>query len=77
MNKEKLREIIYLVVAIAFAIIAVQFVIWLLPFILIVLVAGFIYGAMKRNKNIKKESKDKKDKNKKIVIIDEHSDNCD
>lgn len=69
MDKEKLREIVYLIVAIVLAILAVKFVIWLLPFILIILLASFLYGAMKKSKG--NYSKDTNKKNKKVVIIDE------
>lgn len=70
MDKEKLREVIYILVAIVVAILAVKLFIWLLPIILIIIVAGFIYNSMKKHKN-----EDVKDKGKKIIIIDEENEN--
>ncbi len=69
MNQEKIRDIIYVVVAVLLSYFAIRFMIWALPFILVVLLAYFIYEKLKasdRNVNSKK-------KKKKIVIIDEKS----
>lgn len=51
MDKEKVREIIYIIIATILAIIAVKFVIWLLPIILIAIVAYLIYNSMRKKKN--------------------------
>ena len=69
MNQEKIRDIIYVVVAVLLSYFAIRFMIWALPFILVALLAYFIYEKLKasdRNVNSKK-------KKKKIVIIDEKS----
>lgn len=73
MNKDNIREIVYILVAVVVAIIAVNLFIWLLPFILIALLALFIYGAIKKKTNCYSDKKNKK-KSKRIVIIDEESD---
>ena len=69
MNQEKIRDIIYVVVAVLLSYLAIRFMLWALPFILVALLAYFIYEKLKasdRNVNSKK-------KKKKIVIIDEKS----
>lgn len=70
MDKEKIREIVYILVAIVVAIIAVKLFIWLLPIVLIALLALYIYGSMK-NRN--KSANVRKDKKKDITIIDEEN----
>lgn len=75
MDKEKLRDIIYIAVAVIFAIIAVKVVIWLLPIIIMALLAYFIYKSMKKTE-VKPENEKKpenKTKKKKIIIIDEEN----
>ena len=72
MDKEKLREIIYILVAIVVSILAVKLFIWLLPFILIIIIAGFIYNSMKKHKVSDIDNNAEK-KSKKIIIIDEES----
>ena len=71
MDKETLRDIIYIVIAIVFAIIAVKLFIWLLPIILIALLAYFVYKHLKKDKNDSSEEQKNKTKKKKIIIIDE------
>ena len=63
MNKETIKEIIYIVISIILSIIAVKFVIWLLPFIIIALLSYIIYI------NIKKSKKKNTNKEKDIKII--------
>ncbi|MDY4996225.1 MAG: hypothetical protein SO108_00750 [Bacilli bacterium] len=70
MNKEKIKNIIYIVVAILLSYFAIHFMIWVLPFILVALLAYFIYEKLKTSD--KKVNSNKK-KKKKIVIIDEES----
>ena len=69
MNKEKIKNIIYIVVAILLSYFAIHFMIWVLPFILVALLAYFIYEKLKTSD--KKVNRNKK--KKKIVIIDEES----
>lgn len=69
MNKEKIKNIIYIVVAILLSYFAIHFMIWVLPFILVALLAYFIYEKLKTSD--KKVNSNKK--KKKIVIIDEES----
>ena len=70
MNQEKIKNIIYIVVAILLSYFAIHFMIWVLPFILVALLAYFIYEKLKTSD--KKVNSNKK-KKKKIVIIDEES----
>lgn len=78
MNKDTLRSIIYIIVAILLSVLAVQVFIWLLPIILIVLLASFIYSKMKdvnpRFEKSKSKSTTKTRKNKKIIIDEENND---
>ncbi len=70
MDKEKIKDIIYLIIAILLSYLAIRFMIWALPFILVALLAYFIYEKLKTsNKNANSNKK----KKKKIVIIDEES----
>ena len=68
MNKETIKEIIYIVISIILSIIAVKFVIWLLPFIIIALLSYIIYI------NIKKDKKKNTNKEKDIKIIHDFDD---
>ena len=70
MDKEKIKNIIYIVVAVLLSYLAIRFMLWALPFILVALLAYFIYEKLKKsNKNANSNKK----KKKKIVIIDEES----
>ena len=71
MNQEKIRDIIYVVVAVLLSYFAIRFMIWALPFILVALLAYFIYEKLKTSDSNKEENSKKK--KKKIVIIDEKS----
>ena len=51
MNKDKIKEIIYIIIAIILSILAVKFMIWLLPIILVVMLSIIIYSNIKMNKN--------------------------
>ena len=64
MNKDTIKEIIYIIVSILLAVLAVKFVIWLLPVILIALVSYLLYMNIKRNK---KEENINKEKNIKVI----------
>ena len=58
MNKDTIKEIIYIIISIILAVLAVKFVIWLLPVILVALFSYLLYMNIKRNKkeeNINKE----------------------
>ena len=70
MDKEKIKDIIYLIIAILLSYFAIHFRSWVLPFILVALLAYFIYEKLKTSD--KKVNSNKK-KKKKIVIIDEES----
>ena len=75
MDKEKIRDIIYITVAILLSIFAIKVLIWLLPVIIVAILAYFIYKSMRKKDFSQKweEPKNKKQKNKKIVIIDEEN----
>lgn len=69
MNKDTIKEILYIIIAITFGIITVRFIIWLLPMILIAFCSYRMYKYIKKDK--RKSSKEKtKTKNKEIKIID-------
>lgn len=50
MNKDKVKELIYILVAIVLGILIVKFVIWLLPILLIGICSYYIYKSMKKNR---------------------------
>ena len=64
MNKDTIKEIIYIIVSILLSVLAVKFVIWLLPVILIALVSYLLYMNIKKNK---KEENINKEKNIKVI----------
>ena len=64
MNKDTIKEIIYIIVSILLAVLAVKFVIWLLPVIFIALVSYLLYMNIKKNK---KEENINKEKNIKVI----------
>ena len=70
MNKDIAKEIIYTVIAITLGILAVKFIIWLLPIILIALFSHYIYKSLKKHKKTTKERNNNKKNNKTIKIID-------
>ena len=68
MNKSFAKEIIYTIIAITIGIIAVKFIIWLLPIILVAVCGYYIYKFIKKTNSNK--TKITKTKNKPIKIID-------
>ena len=68
MNKETVKEIIYILIAIVLGVFAVKFVIWLLPVILMAIVAYLIYKSIKKNKDVD-VSVNNKNKKKNIKVI--------
>ena len=67
MNRNIIKEIIYILIAILLGVCAVKFVIWLLPVILIGIVAYMIYKSIKKNKVDIEVNKKKS--NRKIKVI--------
>lgn len=67
MNKQDAKEIMYIVIAIVLGIIAVKFIIWLLPIIFIAICSYYIYKSIKKNKKYSNKYQKKK---KKIKIIE-------
>jgi len=67
MNKDTVKEIIYILIAITLGILAVKFVMWLLPIMLIGLCSYYIYKSIKKNR---KGTNKKQPKKKSIKIID-------
>ena len=74
MNKEVIKEILYIVIAIILSYLAIRFVIWALPIILIGLLAIFIYIEIKKDKYKNGNVKKSYNKNKKIKVIHEFDD---
>ena len=72
MNKEVVKEILYVLIAITFGFLAIKFLIWLLPVILIGLCSYYIYKSIKKNRNTPNKKTQKK---KPIKIIDMVEDN--
>ena len=74
MNKDTIKEILHIIIAITLGIMAVRFVIWLLPVILIAIFSHYIYKSIKNNnkpKTDKRNNNTTKNKTKKeIKIID-------
>jgi len=66
MNKDIIKEILYMFIAVLLGFIAVKFIIWLLPIILVLLISHYIYIAIKRNR----PNKNKKKVHKTIKIIE-------
>ena len=60
MNKNDIKEIIYMVLSVVLGILAVKFVIWLLPIILFFIISYSIYKSIKRNRINKQKTKVKK-----------------
>ncbi len=73
MNREKVTNIIYIVVAVLVSMLVVALFIWLLPIILVLLLAGYLYSAMRKAKYKRERSKRDTNQKKKILIIDEVS----
>ena len=72
MNKEVVKEILYVLIAITLGFLAIKFLIWLLPVILIGLCSYYIYKSIKKNRNTNNKKTQKK---KPIKIIDMVEDN--
>ena len=67
MNKDFVKEVMYIIIAILIGIVTIKFIIWLLPIILIGLCSYYIYKSIKNNKTKNKKQPAKK---KNIKIID-------
>lgn len=67
--EENIKRILFLIIAIAGAILLVHFILWLLPIILIGFLAYYIYAKLTQNKVTKIKKGPYKSKNKKTRII--------
>ena len=74
MNKDTVKEVLHILLAIILGIMAVRFVIWLLPVILIAICSYYIYKTIKKNSKPKYKETTKKKTKKEIKIIDMESD---
>jgi len=72
MNKNTVKEFLYILIAITLSILAVKFIIWLLPVILITICSYHIYKTIKKHRTNSTKQKTKK---KNIKIIDMVEDN--
>ena len=70
MNKSFAKEIVYTIIAVVIGIIAVRFIIWLLPIILIAICSYYIYKFIKRQQPKSKTKNQSNVKKKPIKIID-------
>ena len=68
MNKDIIKEILYIIIAILLSVLAVKFVIWLFPIILVIIFGLLIYSSIKRNKREEEIKKQRKEKNMKEVF---------
>ena len=60
MNKDIIKEILYMIIAVIVGVLAVKFIIWLLPMILVFLISIYIYMSIKKHRLNKKKTKVKK-----------------
>lgn len=67
MNKEVIKEIIYIILAVILGVLAVKFVIWLLPIIIMGIVAYMIYKSIKKNKVDVEVNKSNKKRPMKVI----------
>ena len=67
MNKEVIKEIIYIIVAVILGVFAVKFVIWVLPIIIMGIVAYMIYKSIKKNKVDVEVNKSNKKRPMKVI----------
>ena len=74
MNKELIKEILYIAIAIILSYLAIRFVIWALPVILVGLLAIFIYISIKKDKYKNSNISKSTDKKKKMKVIHEFDD---
>ena len=75
MNKEKVRDIIYLIIAILLSVVAVHLFIWLLPVILVLILTYYIYKSLKINKKFNSSNNKTTNNNKKKIVIIDSEDN--
>jgi len=75
MNKEKVRDIIYLIIAILLSVVAVRLFIWLLPVILVLILTYYIYKSLKINKKFNSSNNKTTNNNKKKIVIIDSEDN--
>ena len=74
MNKDTIKEILYVLIAITLGILTIKFIIWLLPIILIGMCSHYIYKSLKKNKKSTKNNTQKKTKEIKIIDMVEEDD---
>ncbi len=75
MNRETIKEILYIIIAIALSVLAVKFIIWLLPVIIIIFLSLIIYINLKKDRKVeKKVYEEPKSNNKKMKVIHEFDD---
>ena len=68
MNRDVIKEILYITIAILLSVLTVKFVIWLFPVILIMILALIIYSSIKKNKIEEEINKQRKESNMKEVF---------
>lgn len=74
MNRNIIKDIIYILIAILFGILAVKFIIWLLPIIVIAILSYLIYKSIKRSKVNVNVSTNNHNKHRKMKVIHELDD---
>lgn len=59
MDKEKIKEILYIILAILVAVILVKIAIWLLPIVVVIILAYYIYTKIIKSRVNKKNNDDR------------------
>ncbi len=67
MNKDTIKEILYIIVAVIMGVLIYRFIIWLFPVFIILIIACLIYSSLKKNS----EMNNKKGKKIKVIHDDE------
>lgn len=63
MNKDMIKEILYIFIAILISVIVIKVALWLLPIILVLVLAYYIYKRLIKNR------KDNNDNNERIIDV--------
>lgn len=59
MNKDIIKEVLYIIIAILVAVVLVRVAIWLLPIVLVLVLAYYIYTRLIKNKDNNKDDKER------------------
>ena len=73
MSKSTIRDIIYILIALAVLILGIRFIVWIFPVLILLILGYYIYRSIKINRTIRNmhNTTDCKNKDKKIKVIHE------